>query len=481
MVGRAAKENARTNPKNTVFNVKRMIGRTFEDAKVQKMIQDCTYRIKKGTDGAPEIEIDGNDGKMYGAEVVSSKILKALKDTAEEFLQTEVTKAVITVPAHFNDGQRQATKQAAEIAGLDVLQLQNEPTAAALAYTFQNPSDEPQTLLVFDLGGGTFDVSILKVNGGRIAVQAVGGDDYLGGEDFDLTLVNYCIDQFKTTTGVEINPNDSDERKQVKYKSSRLRLKNECEEKKKALSSTKQVTLALDAWLGGQDLNVTITREQFEEMNSEMFKKAMKVVDDTLADAKLIADQINTVVLVGGSSRIPKIRELLAEKFQERRLMTNINADEAVAYGAAIQAAMLNGVAEQKLDEISLQNVIPMSIGVELMNGRLSVLIPKNTPTPCHKEKTYGTKGKTVQIQIYEGENEDCAAENHELGMFELEPTKIGEEEQIKVTMKIDDEGILSVKATSMSDSTKGKEIKIVENRGRLSKEQIELLKIEER
>jgi len=482
VVGKAAKENARNDPKKTIFNVKRFIGRNFNDRKVKKLIKDCPYTVKKNTEGHPAVELQYNGMVVsHNPEVVSAKILGALKTAAEGFLQKEVRKAVITVPAYFNDSQRQATKQAAEIAGLDVLQLQNEPTAAALAYTFQNPSDEPQTLLVFDLGGGTFDVSILKVNGGKIAVQAVGGDDYLGGEDFDLTLVNYCIQQFESTNGIKIDQNSDKEKTQAKYRSSWLRLKYECEEKKKTLSSTDEVTLALDVWYSGLDLKVTLTRKQFEKMNEKMFKKTMKIVDDTLADAKLTADQINTVVLVGGSSRIPKIRELLAEKFQEHRLMSKINADEAVAYGSAIQAAMLNGVVEQQLKGISLQNVIPMSIGVELKTGKLSPLIPKNSPTPCKKERIYHTTGSKVKIQVYEGENVDCAAENHELGMFELEPTKPGVTEEIKVTMEIDNEGILSVKAASLSDVTRGKEIKIVENRGQLSSEQLKRIKTQER
>ena len=473
VVGHTAKESD-DDPMRIVYNVKRFIGREFEDPCVQKIKQNSSFKILKNNEGDPEVEIqDKSKSKTYTAEHLSSKVLLKLKANAEAFLgpNSKVTKAVVSVPAYFNESQRRATIAAAQIAGLDVLQLQNEPTAAALAYNFQWPSESSEMVLVFDLGGGTFDVSILKIHGTKILVQAVGGDDYLGGEDIDLELVNYCIQQFEKTHGIKIDRSPSDEGMKKKFKRQHLRLKQLCEKKKKSLSIDTEVTLSIDGWYCGQDLRVTLTREKFEQLNASIFTRAMKVLDRTLETANLKPKDIDKVVLVGGSSRIPKVKQLLAAKFSKHCLQDKINPDESVAYGAALQAAILNGVAEQKLKGIIIQNVIPMSIGVELESGKFSVLIAKNTATPCEQEKVYKTKGSTVVIAIFEGEDMNRAASNYWLGKFEFEPTINGVAEDIKVTTKIDDEGILHVKAISMSDATRGKEIKILENRSRLFKE----------
>lgn len=479
VVGTAAKSDHTINQKNVIFNAKRLIGRKFEDPNVQGLILNCPYQVEL-VDETPcfKVETGGGKFKHLAPQVVSAKILKKLKTTAEDYLHESVDSAVITVPAYFTDGQRLATKEAAEIAGFRVLQLQNEPTAAALAYHWQQPCDRPQTLLVFDLGGGTFDVCIITVKGGEILVKAVEGDGYLGGEDFDLNLVNYCIQEFENAYTLKVQNNPTNELQSKQYRRSWGRLKNAVEDGKKTLSSTTQVTLALDGWYGGHDLHVELTRAKFEELNDALFSKAMLVVDRTMKAANIGEDEIDHVVLVGGSSRIPKIRELLGKKFGQLKLRERINADEAVAYGAAIHAAMLNGLNEQRVKGISLSNVVPASIGIGLSSGQFNKLAVKNMITPFTVEQSYCCPdGGKMKIRIYEGEHNDVS-QNHKLGVFELQgQQKSGD---MQIVFHMDRDGILTVSGKYPEGMGHGgNEVKVIDYRKRLTEAQIEAIKKE--
>jgi L1 cell adhesion molecule like protein len=476
LIGENAKLQAHENPTQTIFDSKRLIGRKFNEKEVLADMALWPFKVVDDL-SIPKIEVTG---RKYAAEVVSAKLLKHIKNVAEKYLKgTEVKNAVITVPAYFNDGQRQATKDAAEIAGLNVLQIINEPTAAAIAYHLHRTEAGSHNVLVYDLGGGTFDVSVLTMNGGKIEVKAVGGDTHLGGEDFDQALVNHCVIKFQQQHGINLAQGKGSLREIEVAQASRTlrRLRNECENRKKDLSSSPSTTIAVATIHGHLDLNIPLTRVEFENLNIARFNQTIGIVQKALADAKIRKEEIHEVVLVGGSTRIPKVRELLKAFFNGKELCTSVNADEAVAYGAAIQAAILNGCQEQKLQRISLKDVTPMSLGIEVIGERHSVIIPRNTSVPADRTQTYTTTSDyqtQIRVAIYEGED-PAATRNYLLGEFLLTglPAKRRGVEKVLVTMKVDAEGILHVSAVCTSNKVFGN-ITIVEHKGRLTRAEIE-------
>jgi L1 cell adhesion molecule like protein len=467
MVGDLAKDQAHQNPANTIFDVKRLIGRDFDDENVKNDMQLWPFRVVD-EDKKPKIELRCSKRRRFHPEEISAIILKKLKDDTKAYLGYEIKNAIITVPAYFNDAQRQATKCAGAIAGLNVLKILNEPTAAAVAYTHQMKDDGKRNVLVYDLGGGTFDVAVVVLNEGVIDVKAVGGDSHLGGQDFDQRLVLLCMQEFKKQSKKKI---DRDEK-------ALLRLRRFCEKVKWDLSANSQATVSIDELIKGHDFCYNITRAKFEEINIDLFEKTMQHVTNVLKDAGLSASQIDDIVTVGGSSRVPKIQEMLSIYFGGKVLNKSINPDEAVAYGAAIQAAIMDGTA---LDEYSkeIQDVAPFSIGIRLKDGIYSVIIPKNSKLPNKKSKDYQTSEDNqtkVEITIFEGEDE-IADRNRLLGRFMIEgiPKKLVGEEKIKVLMEIDDEGILHVTGRVESNS-QSNTIKIKDHRNKISEGELRML-----
>ena len=469
LIGEAAKNNIK-NYKTTVYDAKRMIGRRFNDAEIQKDMETWPFTvIPDPNSDRPRIEVEFlGEKKTFLPEEISSMVLQKLASTAKEFLGREVKDAIITVPAYFNDSQRQATKIAGQIAGLNVLRMINEPTAAAIAYGLDNKKDSEQNVLIFDLGGGTFDVSILSLDNTLFEVRSTRGDTHLGGEDFDDRLIHHCIDEFKNETGNDISKNEK----------ARRRLKIACEKAKKNLSSAQQTTIDLDALAEGEDLNVTVTRPQFEDLCKDLFEKCIPPITDALKDADLDKNDINQIVLVGGSSRIPKIIDVVKEFFQGKELNKSINPDEAVACGAAVQAAIVNNINDDALEKLVLLDVTPLSLGVEVKGGEMDVLVARNTTIPCKKTTTYQNvrdNQPQVRVKVYQGERK-LVKDNHFLGEFTMKiPPKKKGQVKIEVTFEEDINGILSVTAKELSGNNQS-QIKIDKDKNVLSQEEIERL-----
>ena len=489
LIGDSAKNQVAMNQTNTVFDAKRLIGRKWDESVVQADRKLWPFEvINEG--GRPKVQVEyRGDTKQFFAEEISSMVLTKMKETAEAYLGKTVANVVITVPAYFNDSQRQATKDAGTVAGLNVLRIINEPTAAAIAYGLDKKTGGERNVLIFDLGGGTFDVSVLTIEDGIFEVKSTNDDIHLGGEDFDNRMVNFFVKKFKKQYKKDLSQN----------KRSICRLRTACERAKRTLSSQTQANIEIDALFEGIDFYTTITRAQFEELNSDLFRGTMEHVEKALRDAKFDKGQIHDIVLVGGSTRIPKIQKLLQDFFNGKELNKSINPDEAVAYGAAVQAAILSGDKSEEVQDLILPDVTPLSLGIETAGGVMTSLIKRNTTVPIMKTLTItysddwpsalvefpdNQPNKFIQvsdyqpgvllIQVFEGERA-MTKDNNLLGKFELTdiPPAPKGVLQIDITFDIDVNAILSVSAVHKSTGKENK-ITITNDKGRLSAEEIQ-------
>jgi len=465
LIGDAAKNQLTSNPKNTVFDAKRLIGRQWSEKSVQSDKKFFPFEmIEQKSKPHVRVMVNGKQ-EVFAPEEISAMVLTKMKETAETYLGKKVTHAVVTVPAYFNDAQRAATKDAGTIAGLNVMRIINEPTAAAIAYGLDKKEGE-KNILVFDLGGGTFDVSLLTIDGGVFEVISTNGDTHLGGEDFDQRVMEYFMKLYKKKTGKDVRKNDRSVQK----------LRREVEKAKRALSSAHQAKVEIESFFDGEDFSETLTRAKFEELNMDLFRSTMVPVKKVMEDGDMEKSEIDEIVLVGGSTRIPKVQQLVKEYFAGKEPSRGINPDEAVAYGAAVQGGILSGAGEE-LNDVVLLDVCPLSMGIETVGGVMTKIITRNTVVPTKKQQIFSTASdnqQTVTISVFEGER-TMTKDNHVLGKFDISgiPAAPRGVPQIEVTFEIDVNGVLRVSAEEKGSNNK-ESITIKNDDNRLSPEDIE-------